>query len=90
VEQIIAKGHYISVNTAMINSQRGRKVIKNVPVDRVLTETDGPYVGFKGRPVLPSDLANVLVRLGMIWKLSYEETERQININFLRLISVLK
>ena len=43
-EQAIQNGFYFSVNHAMLNSESGRKVITNIPDDKILIETDSPFV----------------------------------------------
>lgn len=36
-------GYYFSVNHKMTQSKSGQEVIKNIPIDRLLTETDAPF-----------------------------------------------
>jgi len=50
-----ALGCYFSVNTEMARSDRGRAVIADLPIDRILTETDGPFVQTNERPSEPAD-----------------------------------
>jgi TatD DNase family protein len=51
-----AYGCYFSVNAAMARSDRGRQVIADLPIDRILTETDGPFTTTGHRPAQPSDV----------------------------------
>lgn len=46
----------------MLAADRGRAVAE-IPSDRLLTETDGPFTSTHGRPSRPSDVANVIVQL---------------------------
>jgi len=46
-EQAIQNGFYFSVNHAMLNSESGRKIITNIPDDKILIETDSPFVSFE-------------------------------------------
>ena len=62
-EQAVDAGLYFSINAAMLRSQKGARLVRSLPRDRVLTETDGPYV-IGGRaaephlvPLLVNDLA---------------------------------
>lgn len=50
-----ALGCYFSVNIEMIRSERGRTLVANMPTDRILTETDGPFTHTDGRPTEPAD-----------------------------------
>lgn len=40
---IIELGGYFSINEAMTLSEKGRKIISKIPLDRILTESDAPY-----------------------------------------------
>ena len=44
IDRAASVGLYFSVNAAMLGSARGRSLIEAMPRDRVLTETDAPYV----------------------------------------------
>lgn len=43
IPSIIERGYYFSVNEAMCLSPNGQTIIKKIPHDRILTETDAPY-----------------------------------------------
>ena len=51
-----ALGCYFSINAEMARSERGRALIADLPLDRLLTETDGPFTETDGRPSQPSDV----------------------------------
>lgn len=57
-----ALGCYFSVNAEMARSERGRLMLAELPIDRLLTETDGPFTQTGGRPSEPAD-ASVAVNL---------------------------
>ena len=43
IQEIASQGYYFSVNEAMTISENGKKILKFIPRDRMLTETDAPY-----------------------------------------------
>jgi len=43
INNILDKGYYFSVNEAMCLSNNGQAILKKLPKDRILTETDAPY-----------------------------------------------
>lgn len=45
IPQVIDLGGYFSINEAMTLSEKGRKIISKIPLDRLLTESDAPYNG---------------------------------------------
>lgn len=67
VEKAVELGCYFSIGPAMLNSARAKKVITWLPRDRVLLETDGPFVETEGRPIFPSDVVLVVRFLSEIW-----------------------
>lgn len=61
-----ALGCYFSVNAAMLRSSRHRSLVAQLPVDRLLTETDGPFVDHEGRPARPRDVAVAVAELAKL------------------------
>lgn len=90
IDKLINAGHYFSINPAMIKSMNGQKIIERIPSDRVLTETDGPYVKINRIPAQPQDTKLVMEYLKTIWAKSFEETDNIIRKNFKILISYIK
>ncbi len=69
IDRAVAAGCYFSVNSAMLRSETGRRIVVRLPSERVLTETDGPFVDVHGRPARPSDVASVASQLADLWHL---------------------
>lgn len=49
-------GCYFSINHAMIARVEGLDIVRAFPRQRILTETDGPFVQFNGRTSRPADV----------------------------------
>lgn len=66
-QRAVALGCYFSVNGQMLRSERGRNLTASLPYDRILTETDGPFVtdatGVPLRPAAVADTAKKLAKL---------------------------
>lgn len=77
----IEMGCYFSINAEMIKSTKHRALISSLPVDRLLTETDGPFVEVNGQPLRPLDVANTVNELATILNTSTEALARQIICN---------
>jgi len=90
LKNISAHGYYFSVNPAMIRSEKGRQLIACMPPEKVLTETDGPFVQVGNRIAEPADVATVINYLAGQWRLSDAEAQVRIHSNFARLIASLK
>jgi TatD DNase family protein len=90
LEQAVLDGHYFSVNPAMIFSDSGRKIVAAVPQDRILTETDGPFVMLGDRVAEPTDVLSVEQGLARIWNRPLLEARSIIADNFRKLIAPLR
>lgn len=49
-------GCYFSVNAEMLVNEKRAAITKALPLDRILTETDGPFTQTNARPTKPSDV----------------------------------
>ena len=82
-------GCWFSVGPAMLTSANGRKLAGQMPRDRVVSESDGPFARIRGVPVMPWEAANVAVELAEIWGLQLEEVLQLLRVNGLRLTRLL-
>ena len=79
-------GHSFSINPAMLQSRRGKAIIGRLPPERVLTESDGPFVRIGSRIVVPSDVERVEEALAELWKIDLAQVGQTIGRNFRRLV----
>ena len=86
VERAAAYGMYFSVNPAMVSSSKGRSLISAMPVDRVLTESDGPFVKVSGRECKPVNMSLVAAELAKLWNFSARQVEDRVYENFRSLL----
>jgi TatD DNase family protein len=84
LDRAIAAGAYASVNTAMCEGKRFPSLLSRIPRDRVLTETDGPFVSVQGRKAEPTDVQGVLAALARLWGEDASEVTRLVYANFAR------
>lgn len=82
LRKAISYGLWFSVNSAMTQSSNGLAVIAELPRDRVLTETDGPFIKPNGIPQEPPDVASVLLTLADTWGVDEAEAKRVVFENF--------
>jgi TatD DNase family protein len=78
IDSALDAGVWFSVNAAMLRSKTGQKIIRSVPVDRIVTETDGPYVRLAGKDSEPKDIPDVIQGLAVIWGRSPEEAMKRV------------
>lgn len=80
-ERAVEAGLWFSINSAMLRAKSGTRVLRAVPVDRILLETDGPYCTHRGRPSEPSDLREIIDDLARILGMSPDLAIRQVASN---------
>jgi TatD DNase family protein len=78
-EQAISFGLFFSINPAMVTSDQGRRIIGVLPRDRILTESDGPFVAADGRPAEPGDVSRVITYLAREWRTEEADVRRQVS-----------
>jgi TatD DNase family protein len=81
LEEAVDAGLWFSVNPAMIASTRAQRLLREIPPDRVLLETDGPFTRHNGKPSRPSDLPDLLSPLAALWSTDTTGTRNQLNAN---------
>ncbi len=59
-------GCYFSINAGMLDNVRHTAMVQAIPLDRMLTETDGPFTRTGERPSQPADVAVVAEALGRL------------------------
>lgn len=66
MRKAIDHGCYFSINGNMLASERGQVIVKMIPDDRLLTETDGPFTTEGKRPSVPTDVIAMVKRLALV------------------------
>ncbi len=59
-------GCYFSINAGMLDKERHVAMVQTIPLDRILTETDGPFTRTGKRPSQPVDVAIVVEALSRL------------------------
>ena len=82
LRRAISNGYYFSANHAMTLSATGRATIETVPRDKLLLESDGPFVRIDDTPSGPGDVQRVVRHIAGVWNAPASEVERQLDANF--------
>lgn len=82
LDRAIALGCWFSVGPGMLRSKKGRLLASRMPRDRVLTETDAPFVQDRGRPLMPWDVEAGELALAECWDQSAPEISEHLLQNF--------
>lgn len=81
----IELGCWFSVGPAMLRSAKSREQVAMIPMDHVLTESDGPFAQQDGRPIHPWDVETTHSMLAHTWRTTAEEVDPILRQNLSRL-----
>lgn len=76
---VLSRGYYVSFGPALLYSGRLRRLAREIPIERLLTESDGP-VSFDvlGGAGGPNTISSVVFRMAELRGMSFSETARQV------------
>jgi len=83
----VERGCYFSINERMFSSPKFASVLAAIPDERLLTETDGPFVERDGVPIPPGDVRDVVAQLAAAKAISVFEMQDMLTRNLHRLVS---
>jgi TatD DNase family protein len=86
LSKAVEKGYYISEGAPTVYSNGIREVVKKVPINNLLTETDGPVRFFKppfqGKRTTPAFIPTIVNAIAELRKMPPEEVAEQVAKNF--------
>lgn len=65
----IDNGYYFSINFSMVNSNSSKELIKLIPIERLLIETDAPFVKFNDNPFSMLRIKEIIKELASVLNL---------------------
>ncbi|SFW13166.1 TatD DNase family protein [Pseudomonas sp. NFACC19-2] len=88
LKRAITLGSWFSVGPVMLASKKGRSLVEQMPRDKVLTESDGPFARVDGRSLFPWEAGNAINVLADIWLVTELEAKEQLLSNLRKLASL--
>ncbi len=86
-KRAVELGCYFSINHEMLIRPARRELVANLPYDRLLTETDGPFVMVGDRQVIPADVETTVAELAAVSGVSPIEMASRLLENLRKLVS---
>jgi TatD DNase family protein len=87
MKRAIEVGCWFSVGPGMLVGTKGRALTAEIPRERLLTETDGPFAQFDGRSLLPWECTRTISVLSELWAEPAHHVEAQLHDNLRRLVT---
>lgn len=78
LSKAIKNGYFFSINYSMVRSNYGKEIIRMIPLNKLLLETDSPFVKYNAKPFTPKDIRYIVEELSII-----------LGIDFLKMSSIL-
>ncbi|NEZ45740.1 TatD family deoxyribonuclease [Clostridium niameyense] len=84
LQEMIKRGYYFTVSSEVFYSNKIKSIAREIPIDRLLTETDGPESEnwLSGKFPMPSIISSIVYSLGEIRNLEEEEVRINVLKNF--------
>ncbi len=76
IQEVIENNYFVSVNTSIFRSKNIKKIVKKIPIGKLMTETDSPWLGF-GKRNTPNSVKLVIEKIAELKNLSFEEVDRR-------------
>jgi TatD DNase family protein len=86
LKRAIQRNAWFSIGPAMLKSKRSIEMVKCIPKDRILTESDGPFAKVSGKPLMPWDVESAVIGLSRIWDMTPSNAQEILYSNFRALI----
>lgn len=90
LKRAISLGCWFSVGPAMLSTQRGRILFIDMPHNRVITETDGPFAKFNSKVLMPWDVSLAFPIISKLWGENTISVQEKILDNFKNLLKAFK
>lgn len=81
LNKILDYGYYFSINESMCRSKKGQNIISKLPRNRILVETDAPFI----EDTLPYKNLNVYCYFSELWTMKLENVQEIFYNNFIEL-----
>ncbi len=81
-ERALNLGYYFTIPCSVTKSKTFRKLTKRIPLNKILTETDAPYLSPRDEPNEPAFIEDSIKKIAELKGLDEKELEKMIFINF--------
>ncbi|MDD4937583.1 MAG: TatD family hydrolase [Candidatus Shapirobacteria bacterium] len=92
IQKILDLGFYLGIDGNLTYEDGLIDVVKNIPRDRLILETDCPYltpIPFRGKENKPAYIKYIYEKVSKIWGINFEETEKIIDKNAKKLFKIV-
>jgi TatD DNase family protein len=88
LDKVLVNEWKISVGPILLRSKKHKKIVEKLPIERIMLETDSPWIKIDGRESMPTDVKIVAQRIAEVKNVSLEEIERKTDENAISLFKL--
>jgi TatD DNase family protein len=88
LDKVLANEWKISVGPILLRSKTHKKIVKKLPLERIMLETDSPWIKIDGKESVPTDVKIVAEKIAEVKNVSLEEVERKTDENAISLFKL--
>jgi len=88
LDKVLANEWKISVGPILLRSKTHKKIVKKLPLERIMLETDSPWIKIDGKESMPIDVKIVAEKIAEVKNVSLEEVERKTDENAISLFKL--
>ena len=77
LQRVLDNGWMISENTIILTSKNYKKIVRDTPLERLMLETDSPWLGLEHKRNDPTSVRIVANRIAEIKKTTFEEVDKK-------------
>jgi len=86
--RVIKNGWSISIGPIVKRSKEHKKIVRDMPLDKIMLETDAPWFGEEGKRNTPLSIKQVAEKIAEIKKITFEDVWRQCALNAIKFFSL--
>ena len=87
IDQVVDNGWSISIGPSILKSKDIRKIARDMPLDRIMLETDSPWFGF-GKRNTPLAIKQVAEKIAEIRSITFEEVWKAAGANAVKFFNL--
>lgn len=70
IDEILESGYYFSINIGMLKSINGQKILRKIPLNRILIESDGPFTKYQNKIYSSDKISLIYTEFEKFYKIS--------------------
>jgi TatD DNase family protein len=88
LKRVVDNDWYITINTTVCNSKKMKQIVRDTPMERILLETDAPWLDLEGGRNEPTAIKKVVEKIAEVKNTSFSECWRCCGLNAVELFKL--